>query len=221
MNLGVYISTLNEEVLIEDTLSRVVEVFPQVEVIDLGSTDLTLECLRRFDIPIHQHTMPSPRYKRDSINAGTEWTRLKNYYANKHDWVFFIDGDEIYNEENLLKVKMKLETGSHTAYRVGWKNVRKAGTQIQQSSIVVNGPKLYKTSDYEFYRAWPKEVLQSRVQVHNKEPKEDCDIWCWHGVLLERTHSISEMSARIKKRVGKAGQYNTLDWEDLYGFPWV
>ena len=222
MSLGVYVSTLNEEVLIEATLRYVVEVFPQVEVIDLGSKDMTLERLKRFNIRVNHHTMPIRTTKHDPINAGTEWTRLKNEYASKHDWVLFIDGDEVFNKENLLKLKAKMEDGKYTAYRVGWKNVREHGGGVQVSEPVINGAKLYKTSDYKFVRSWPKEVLRSlRDEVHTKEPKEECDVWCWHGVMLRRTNAIPEDRSRDKKRQGKLEQYANLGWEDSYKWPWI
>jgi hypothetical protein len=222
VNLGVYVSTLNEEYLIEDTLRWVVEVFPQVEVIDLGSKDMTLGCLHRFDIPVHRHIMPPRITKHHPVHAGTEWTRLKNEYAAKHDWVLFIDGDEVFDKENLLKLKAKLDDGQYTAYRVGWKNLRvQGGTKQTSSTIVVNGAKLYKTSDYEFSRSWPKEVLRPVSGEANKEPKEECDIWCWHGVMLKRTNSIPEDRARDKKRQSKLEQYADLEWEDTQLWPWI
>jgi glycosyltransferase involved in cell wall biosynthesis len=221
MNLGVYVSTLNEEVFIEHTLRDVVKVFPQVEVIDLGSKDTTLECLRKFDIPVNRHTMPVRKTKHHPIHAGSEWTRLKNEYAAKHDWVLFIDGDEIFNEENLLKLKAKVDDGKYTAYRVGWKNIREHGTGIQTSNMIVNGCKLYKTSDYKFHRSWPREVLRSMSEEHTKQPKEECDVWCWHGVMMLRSHSIPERRGRRQKREVKLGRYSNLEWEDAHKWPWM
>jgi glycosyltransferase involved in cell wall biosynthesis len=220
--LGVYVSTLNEEFFIEDTLRDVVKVFPQVEVIDLGSTDFTLECLNRFGIPVHRHTMPVKKYKHDPNNAGQEWTNLKNHYAAKHDWVLFIDGDEIYNDENLLKMKELAGDETFTAYRVGWKTMRETPDGgLQVAKTIINGTKLYKTSDYKFHRGWPNEVLKAKRGAHNKQPKGDCDVWCWHGVLFPRTNSIPEARQRRKKRIGKLANYETLEWEDSHKWPWM
>jgi glycosyltransferase involved in cell wall biosynthesis len=221
MNLGVYVSTLNEEFFIEDTLRDVVKVFPQVEVIDLGSTDMTLGCLNRFDIPVHQHTMPVKKYKHDPHGPGQEWTALKNMYARKHDWVLFIDGDEIYNEENLLKLKALAGNETFTAYRVGWKTMREAADGFQVAETVVNGAKLYKSSDYKFQRGWPNEVLKAVYGPHNKQPKEECDVWCWHGVLFPRTASVPEATSRRKKRAGKEIEYENLEWEESTRWPWM
>ena len=222
MNLGVYVSTLNEESFIEDTMRDVVKVFPQVQVIDLGSTDMTLECLFRFKVPIHHHKLPVKKYKHDPHGPGQEWTVLKNLYASKHDWVIFIDGDEIYNEENLLKLKKLAGDETFTSYRVGWKTMRETPAGgLEVAKTVVNGAKLYKSSDWRFHRAWPKEVLKATHALSTKQPKEDCDIWCWHGVLFPRTNSVPEAPQRKKKRVGKIAQYEGLEWEDSIKWPWT
>ena len=106
MNLGVYISSFYEERLIVPCISEVLKVFPQVELIDLGSEDKTLSRVRQhFNIPIH-------KYKDIS---GAEWTVLKNEYASKHDWVFWIDGDEIYDQENLIILRDKINSRKYNA----------------------------------------------------------------------------------------------------------
>ncbi len=221
MNLGVYVSTMNEESFIEDTMRDVVKVFPQVEVIDLGSTDMTLECLHRFNVPVHQHTLPVKKYKHDPLGPGQEWTALKNLYASKHDWVLFIDGDEIYNEENLLKLKALAGDETFTAWRVGWKTMRETPAGgFQVAKTIINGAKLYKSSDYRFHRGWPNEVLKP-VGTDKKQPKEDCDVWCWHGVLFPRTSTVPEHGQRKKKRLGKEVEYENLEWEGSTKWPWT
>ena len=221
MNLGVYVSTLNEESFIEDTMKNVVTVFPQVEVIDLGSTDTTLECLLRFKAPIHQHTMPVKQYKHDPNGPGQEWTALKNLYAAKHDWVLFIDGDEIFDEDNLCKLKALAGDETFTAYRVGWKTMRETVDGFQVAKTIVNGAKLYKSSDYLFHRGWPNEVLKPIDKHHKKQPKGDCDVWCYHAVLFPRTSTVPEAQQRKKKRLGKIIDYENLEWEDSVKWPWT
>ncbi len=222
MNLGVYVTTLNEEVLIGPVLEAVLQVFPQVEVIDIGSEDNTLAMVASFNVRVRKHTLPEAKYKGDHATAQA-YTDIKNVYASKHDWVFFIDGDEIYNEENLLKIKEEAASGEYTAYRIGWKTLRKTRKGKQVGNTIINGPKLYKTSDYEFRRGWPNEVLQHHSEEKdNREPKQECGVWCWHGVLLDRTLSIREHTARKKKRHSKRDLYDeTLVWTDIKEWPWT
>jgi glycosyltransferase involved in cell wall biosynthesis len=207
MSLGVYVFTLNEDLIIYHTLHSVKEVFPQVEVIDIGSTDNTLSIVKSMGIKINKYK----NIKR------THWPNIKNEFADRHDWIFFIDGDEVYTKENLLNIKAKIKSNKYKAYRVAWKNLRKR-EQYQISNPIVNGCKIWKSDSFYVKRAWPKEVLQE-VNSFSKEPKEECSIWCWHGVLLDRTTG-REPTSRMKKRRIKDGQYEELDWTTIGRLPW-
>ena len=224
MNLGVYISTLDEDVLIESVLRSVIEVFPQVEVLDLGSIDSTVKIVSKFDVPLHHIKLTAPRNKKDRNIKGAQWTRIKNEYAAKHDWVFFIDGDEVYDIENLNKMKARFLDREHSRYRVGWKYVREVNGRKQVSDeVFISGAKLYDASLSHFTRAWPREKLhplKEGLGPKNYEPRRFCDVWCWHGVLLQRS-SIREERARRKKREVRANQYNTeLEWRNIDTWPW-
>ena len=224
MDLGVYISTLNEEVLIEAALKNVIKVFPQVRVIDLGSKDLTLDIVRGLNVPINEHVFTRKSAKYSFDGPAQQWIALKNEYADKHEWILLLDGDEIFDEENLLKLKAKAESGEHTAYHIGWRMVREVGTKIQVSNMIPSGAKLYKSSDYYFRRGWPNEVLAARdpaVIPKNEDSKFDCDIWCWHGVLLNRS-SVPEHTPRRKKRIERYNYYDAqLEWETVDKLPWI
>ena len=221
MDLGVYVSTLNEELLIRATLKDVVKVFPQVEVIDLGSTDKTLEIVRSMGVSINEHVL-------DSGNAAKQWIDLKNDYGHKHDWTLLLDGDEIFDEENLLKLKDKAECGNYLAFHIGWKMARIVSGQKQISNVHPAGCKLYKGARYYFRKEWPNEVQDrvrrgpNRARVSQMEPKSKTDVWCWHGVLLQRSETIPEDTARKKKRGDKHALYNEyLQWEDVDKWPWT
>ena len=232
MNLGVYVSTLDEEILIEAALKNIVKVFPQVELIDLGSRDATLDIVRRLNVPINEHVLPVKSAKYSFDGPGQKWTELKNEYANKHDWILLLDGDEIFDEENLRKLKAKAYSEPvngvvrYTAYHIGWKTVREVDGQKQVSEMKPSGTKLYRSSDYFFHRGWPMETLKRNPLIknnreRNKEPKEHTDAWCWHGVLLNRS-SRPERTARRKKRLERLKYYDEqLQWEDIDKWPWT
>lgn len=240
MDLGVYVSTLNEDVLIEACLKNIIKVFPTVRVIDLGSTDRTVDIVEGLGVPINHHPLQPMKTPLDG--PAQEWIRLKNEYAAKHDWILIIDGDEIFDEENLLKLKGLFEEasqdtwksyksprcagrgGPYTAYHIGWKMVRETGEGYQVSNMIPSGTKLYKSSAYTFYRGWPTEILKTndvfREHSH-KQPKDETTAWCWHGVLLNRS-SMPEATGRMKKRQERTMYYNDqLQWEDIEKWPWT
>ena len=224
MNFGVYISTLNEEILIEAALKNLVKVFPQVEVVDLGSKDSTLEIVKRLNVPINEHVLSRLSSKHSLDGPAQEWIALKNDYADKHDWILSLDGDEIFDEENLLKIKAKVEVENHphSAYHIGWRMVRETSTGKQISNMIPSGAKIYKCSDYYFRRGWPNEMLVTRPLVlANEDTRDDCDIWCWHGVLLKRSNSVIEHTPRRKKREERSIYFDkVLKWEDVDKWPW-
>jgi hypothetical protein len=227
MDLGVYISTLDEDVLIEAALKNLIKVFPQTEVIDLGSRDKTVKIVKRLGVPINHHVFTQKTGKNTFDGPPQQWIQLKNDYADKHEWIFLLDGDEIFDEENLLKIKAKAESNAkYTAYHIGWKMVREVNGQKQVSEMKPSGSKLYKSSDYRFWRGWPGEILKRNPDVdnfrgRNRDIKEECDVWCWHGVLLNRS-STPERTARKKKKDERWRYYDEqLEWEDVDKWPWT
>jgi glycosyltransferase involved in cell wall biosynthesis len=227
MDLGVYVATLDEDVLIEATLKNLVKVFPQVEVIDLGSRDKTVEIVKRLGVPINRHVLTAQTGKNTFDGPAQQWIQLKNDYANKHDWILLLDGDEIFDEENLLKLKAKAESNArYTSYHIGWKMAREVKGVKQVSNMIVSGPKLYKGCNYFFDRGWPQEILKRNPNIANsrfcdRDIKEECNTWCWHGVLLNRS-STPERTARKKKRKERWGYYDEqLKWEDVEKWPWM
>lgn len=212
MNLGVYIISLNEEIFIRDCITPIKKIFPQVELIDLGSRDSTLKKAKRTGIKINSH----------KIHRG-DYSNLKNSYAQKHDWVFFVDGDEIFPIDQLLKIKQILgsKRKKHFAYRIGWKNLRIKDNDLQISELRINGCKLYKSNKFNFKRGWPREVLQpiERINRKRKQSPFKCELWCYHCVLLKRSFG-KEDKARIKKRKGSSDKWRNSNWISIDNLPW-
>lgn len=227
MDLGVYVSTLDEEYFIEEALKNIVKVFPQVQVIDLGSKDKTMEIVKRLGVSINEHNLTQKTAKYSFDGPAQQWTQLKNDYANKHDWILLLDGDEIFDEDNLRRLKAKAHADPviYTAYHIGWKMCREVGGQKQVSEMKPSGTKLYRSADYYFKRGWPGEILKRTVGIdnareRNKEPKESTDAWCWHCVLLPRS-STPERTARRKKKDERWSYYDEqLEWENVEEWPW-
>lgn len=211
MRLGVYITCMDEENLITPCVKGVQKVFPEVEVIELGSLDGSLAKLESLDVPIHL----------EGRMGGAEFTQLKNRYSSKWDWVFWVDGDEVWPEDQLRILKANYEANKYwTAFRIGWRNLVVVDDQIYASSVVMNGPKFIDTSVHEFRRAWPKEVMiggNDSKQSHSVAGNQ----WCWHGKMLNRSSYIQKH--RNKERLGyyqRFGKYHpTAIWEPLDSLP--
>lgn len=183
-DLGVYVVACNEENLIKPCVLAVQKVFPQVEVVDLGSTDTTLERLDDVEVAIAQYQGSGE----DGRLSGKEYTDLKNMYSKRHQWVFWVDGDEIWPEESLRRLEGNWRANMHrlTAMRVAWRYLVMCEGQLYASDPVHNGPKLFDTEKHFFIGDWPYETLGGPKD--NRQPKKHCRRqWCWHGKMLHRS----------------------------------
>lgn len=108
--ISVVILTKNSAKYIERCLG-VLQAFPEVVVVDNGSTDQTIEIAVQFaNVKL---------YQREFCGFGP----LKNIGASlaSHDWVFFVDSDEIVSPE-LVKMVLEQKLNEQEVYRFYRKN---------------------------------------------------------------------------------------------------
>lgn len=214
MGLGVYITLKNDEHYIADVIRPVQIVFPQVRVLDLGSTDRSIKRIQSTGVEYECHNVNGP-----------EFTALKNEYSKKHDWVFWIDSDEIYPVESLKKmndlIRVRASGDGLQTIRCSWKLIKHArhGAYKISKGLKLNGHKAHNTKLYTYTRAWPREVLSGPERHKESTRSEFNGIWCWHAVLLERS-SRDTSTARRKKREYKLAEYSDLKWEKVSKLPW-
>lgn len=212
IDLGVYISSLDEERLISPCIKSIQKHFPQVELIDLGSADDTVKIAESLGVKVNSFENVS----------GRDWTDLKNQFSEKHEWVFWIDGDEIYPDESIVLMKNMLENGvEDDCIRISWIFLKEEeGKKYRSTTPKINGSKMFKPSKFRFERAWPREVLYKQSADAKRASKSEYNnVWCWHGVCLIRS-SVEERKHRRLKREAKLIEYKDLDWVEIDKFPW-
>lgn len=207
MDLGVYVFAKNEENLIVPCVSALQKVFPQVEVIDLGSEDSTLEKLASLKCKV-----------RNVSCTPEEYPHLKNLVGKEHAWTFFVDGDEIYPEGELKKIPDLVNSRLFRAYRIGWLYVRNQKNIKQIATCVVpSGPKLYRSDRFTYRRAWPREVLGHRKK---ERIQSDIGIWCWHGKLLDRSTIVDPLRELKRQNYNIEEYHEKMDWINIKDWPW-
>jgi hypothetical protein len=214
MDLGVYITAKDDDIYIQDVIAPIIKAFPQAIAVDLGSSDKTVDKIRETGIP----------YLIDPCLDGRMFTDVMNKYASRHDWVFWVDSDEIYLPEPLEVMKELIERRFNDllnvqTIRCGWKTIRAVDNGYEVSTEAkINGHKAYNTSMYELGRAWPREVLRGPDSL--KEYPTPNGVWCYHAVLLNRSTGPEE-AVRAKKRRIKTAEYNRyFEWERVEELPW-
>lgn len=93
VKLSVCLLTYNSMRTLEDCLSPAIEVADEMIVVDSGSTDGTLECLRKFGIvPIHRRYETHAKQMNFAIDQAT------------NDWVFCLDSDEFLDDDCIAAI---------------------------------------------------------------------------------------------------------------------
>lgn len=237
----IYVPILNEERLISSTVNALLEVFDaaQITVVDIGSTDNSVNRVP-WGVPVVRHRLPAK-------NSGRFFTDLKNEYSRRQKWVFWVDGDEIYPTQSLLRLKqwtIEALAGGHEqrqCQRIYWRFMLESpsGSGYETSrEFLYGGSKLFNSEIFWFRRAWPKEVVARRddielTGVRDGKMERFNGVWCWHGTMLNRS-SVYTKGDRKKsegKKVdfltGRHGiargktQYEVLDWDHAVQPPWV
>ena len=217
MNLGVYIPAKNDDIFIADVIKPVLEVFPEVQFIDLGSVDKTVQIAKSMGLPVNVH---------EGLD-GLAYKKLLNHYSRKHDWVIWIDSDEIFPVECLHKLKELIKEGEHGQYktvRASWKKIKQEADGLYvDKKLRMSGHKAFDTKVFNFANPWPYESLSPLVEggLVFREPKIYNGVWCWHAVLMQRS-SVMEDDIRRNKRLEKTEIYNReLEWEKVDKLPWL
>jgi hypothetical protein len=187
VNIGVYITLLNDEYILPYCLSPLLKVFPQVKVLDFGSTDNS--CSK----------VPSDKLIKHGKMDPVDYITLKNEYGKPHDQVFWIDADEVYPISVLEKLRDKMHEKPDQIFTY-WRNVMvKPDLSVYVEQPFLRGTSCWRPLYNELKRAWPNERLTHLRNRKYLPVKHDPELFCWHGVLLNRS-SVECAKSRYKKR---------------------
>lgn len=128
MKLSALYCTYNEEDFIEGSLNLILPFVEEVIVVDNGSTDRTLELIKRFNsdkIKIYDFPRTEP------VDMGA----VRSYSLEKStgDWFIQVDADEYYPPETLLAIREAISNaGEAISFRVKYHNVSWRSGYVQR-----------------------------------------------------------------------------------------
>lgn len=210
--MKVHLSTYNVELIIKPCLERILNKYPDVEVHDFGSEDGTVSIIRSLGKEPALH---------GRLN-GHDYTVTKEEISVKSKHVFWIDGDEVWPQENLQAVEDYLNEGYHV---VGgyWRNLRNNKGAIEVSRGAYRGAVAWNTERYRLHRDWPREKLSERsndVFRAHEEVSNQISTWCYHGVLLNLS-PLPYKKNRWKKRAERNDQFANIGWYEIPDLPFL
>ncbi|MDN5048402.1 glycosyltransferase family 2 protein [Aliarcobacter butzleri] len=109
MNISAVVLAKNNQKTIEKTLSALVE-FDDVVVYDNGSTDDTIEIVKKFS----NVNLIEGEFK------GFGWTKNQAASFAKNDWILVVDSDEVIDKELLKELKEKI-LDNNCVYKLNFK----------------------------------------------------------------------------------------------------
>ncbi|MDY0193307.1 glycosyltransferase family 2 protein [Aliarcobacter butzleri] len=109
MNISAVVLAKNNQKTIEKTLSALVE-FDDVVVYDNGSTDDTIEIVKKFS----NVNLIKGEFK------GFGWTKNQAASFAKNDWILVVDSDEVIDKELLKELKEKI-LDNNCVYKLNFK----------------------------------------------------------------------------------------------------
>jgi len=200
----------NEDLFIEAVLRNILDFCDRIHVADNHSTDGTADIVRRLAAQypkIEYRTVDHPSESHDWI-AG---------YAGGPNWVFGVDGDEVYDPAGLRRFRAELLAGRYDAsFKLlgNVLNVRRLDRAGQTARGFLCPPCRSMTKLYNFgaIQAWPppcpERLHGGQIQFKSGYGMESCRLlhneWSWEETPFRCLHlCFTNRSSLDKKQGGK------------------
>lgn len=115
MELSIIIPTFNEEKNIKDCLKSIGSFADEVIIVDMYSTDKTLETAKKFGARVYQRKELENKIQaiQDNINYGIN--------KAKNQWIMRLDADERLTPEFKKELELKVKSGKYEAFLISRK----------------------------------------------------------------------------------------------------
>jgi glycosyltransferase involved in cell wall biosynthesis len=216
----------NEDLFIKQAIINIFEFCDRVIIADHLSTDQTEQRVRELS---HNHgkiDYHRIQHARESHNFITE-------YAGRNNWIFAVDGDEIYDPAGLKTLRSRLEAGEYAHWWVIFGNVLNC-VEIDWTKKTAQGylsppcrsmTKLYNFNLIESWTDVPIERLHGgkvlfredysedlRLNLNSQASWEDSIFRCLHMCFLRR--SSLEVQESSNNKYAKKTPAELADYEN-------
>ena len=156
------------------------------------------------------------------------YVEVKNHYVAQHEWVFCVDGDELWSKGELRKIVPAINSGKYLlGYRLGQKfaTERNGRKVLYDNYLLPADVRVFRGDTLKWYRAFPNEriaVRQEKMPLAlkcNVPPLDEVSFWYWHLRYLQRSTNFSDKlrSARLDR---PEWQLDLFDRVPVEQFPW-
>lgn len=215
----------NEAQYLEASLRSVLSWASDALVVDTGSTDDSVQIVKR-----HQADFSQLRF--ESLKWSGDFAQMRNQIAAlaKEDWVLFIDGDEVLEPGAETKLAAFLKNPHASVFSIIQRNLCKTsqteGSVLldREEPLKLEGP-LYFFDNYMERLYQPSEKLQFRGRIHesllpdarkNQLGFEKTDLVFWHYGRLKSNHRDKLLGyLELSRRKWKEEIENPAAWMEV------
>lgn len=114
LKLSAYMVVKDQISFFDDSVKSFIDHVDELHIVDTGSTDGTWECAQKW-----QQLIPSKVRIHKFEMVGYDLSEARNYAKSlcTGDWILVVDGDEVWTDEELIKVKKLISNTDEVAFR--------------------------------------------------------------------------------------------------------
>jgi glycosyltransferase involved in cell wall biosynthesis len=196
MGIGVLIETHNEEKNIADCIRSARLLTRSVVVVDMQSTDKTVEIAKANGAQIREFGT-HPLYVEPAREFGVKQV--------KTDWVLILDADERITKESAEEIKKAIQSDQYTCYKIPRKNIFGGKKWLRHGGWWPD--KQIRLIKLSAFKSWPSNI-HSTPQVdgkmrHLKEPF----LHYSHGdlqAMVEKTLIFEDIESELLYKAGRS-----------------
>jgi len=189
MNISANLVVKNEAEFIEKVLRQVVKLADEILIADMGSTDGTMRIAEQFPVQIFLLEDKRPDEARNFL--------LK---MSRGDWIWIVDGDEVWPDEELEKLrKLPEEYPDKIAFAFTFRHFLPSGNEARHKARPI---RLFRrTPDIRWAGIFPNEILvddKGKVitQAGANIPRQEQDIKFIPDIKFEHYGGIKKSQWR-------------------------
>jgi glycosyltransferase involved in cell wall biosynthesis len=192
---------VNEEYWIYNTLYWPLKIFPKVIMLDTGSTDNTIKIASRVSEDVRGNlVVHCENYGGDANKIGNGRNVLREMVGTH--WMFLIDGDEIWDEPQLMRLLEKEVPNNIQVCMAGSRNVEDVDGKLMQRTHDTANKDILFAPDVRWTKVdYPFEGygLGDNLPMEVVQYFDAADVFLWHVRHTLRSGKNSEAFFRDNK----------------------
>ena len=195
-NITIIINTYNEEKNIDECIESVKLLTENILMVDMGSTDKTLEIAKKHHVKIK--TIMFSRYVEPGMNEA-----IKSVTT---DWFFIVDADERLTPELALEINNSVKSNAFSHYSVSRKNIFAGKKWLRHGGFGPEDDQQIRLINKKFFVDWPKQIHSKPIIKGELSRLKNLLIHYFHNSLetmVDKTSVFEDIESDLLFKAGR------------------